>query len=211
MYDIVKQHQVLLTNWAEFKEHTGLNGASAFVINYRNKHYVVSAKHLIGTDGGVEPEIKPAELMDYLLSWKLFPRVPVKEASDTVVIAKEKLNYNTDKDILLLPIANRPLEILPLTVNFEMPKKGDKLYIIGCPYSEENCKQNVYELTYDSYEADLGVMLAISKDTFQLAGFSGAPLLNAKGEVVGIIVSGGEDNGIRYIAATCIKEIENIK
>lgn len=45
----------------------------------------------------------------------------------------------------------------------------------------------------------------------EMSGFSGAPLINAKGEVVGVLVSGGEAGGKNFVMATHIKEIQKIK
>lgn len=213
VYQLVKEHQVLLTNSAEFKEHTGLYGASAFLINYQQEIYAVAARHLIGQDGGVEPEISPNQLNDYLLEWKMFPRVAVNPEKDTVIVDKmKKKDYTlSDKDILLLPIENKKFGIHALNPVFTLPVQGDRLFIIGCPYSEENCRQNVYEIITDSYDEATGLLICTMKEKVAMSGFSGAPLLTGKGEVVGVIRGGGEENGVNYIVATFISEIQKIK
>jgi hypothetical protein len=212
VFELVKEHQVLLTNSAEFIDHSGLNGASAFLVKYQNKVYAVTAKHLIGEAGGVEPEIKVNELTKYLRSWKMFPRVSIRPESDSISIGKPKLNYDSlNTDILILEVANSNYNILPLQTNFTLPVEGDNLYIIGCPYSQENCKQNIYEVKYDSYHPETGMLISISKHKVEMAGFSGAPLVNAQGDVVGAVTSGWEENNMFYVGATFIKEIQKVK
>lgn len=212
VYHMLNKHQVLLTNSAEFKDHSGLNGASSFLIEYNNKTYVATAKHLLGEAGGVEPEIKPNELHNYLLNWKLFPRVPINESSDTVLIGKDIINYSKlEKDILILPVANRKHDILVLNPNFQMPKENDQVFIIGCPYSEEDCKQNIYEGKFSFYDTETGLLVIVLKNKIELPGFSGAPLVDAKGNAIGVVTCGWEENGVYNVGATFIKEIQKVK
>lgn len=91
VYTLFNKHQILLTNWGEFNGHTSLYGASSFLVEYKNKIYAATAKHLIGEDGGVLPVIAPNELSDAIKNWKMYPRVPVDETTDTVIVGKEKL------------------------------------------------------------------------------------------------------------------------
>lgn len=212
VFDLVRDHQILLSNSAEFIDHSGLNGASAFLVKYQNKVYAITAKHLIGEAGGVEPEIKVNELNKYFKSWKMFPRVSIKPGTDTVVIRKSKLNYDLlKKDILFLEVDNSDYNVFPLRIQFSLPIEGDKLYIIGCPYSEKNCRQNIYEVKFDSYDPETGMLISISNHKVEMAGFSGAPLVNSNGDVVGAVTSGWNENNTFYVGATFIKEIQNVK
>lgn len=52
--------QVLLTNGAEFSDGQRLEGASAFVVQVGQRLYAVSAKHLIGEEGDIEPKKLPS-------------------------------------------------------------------------------------------------------------------------------------------------------
>jgi len=211
--NIVSSHQVLLKNYAIFKGHADeMSGASAFLIHYRDKVYAVTARHVLGADMGVQPEIKIQELNKYMVKWLMFPRVPVHPRLDTIKIGFTKLNYDLlDKDILLLEIANKNFAIYPLTPDFNLPKQGDKLYIIGCPYSQGNCKQNIYEVTYERYEEETAMLNCSIKVHFELAGFSGAPIVNAKGNVVGVLTSGWEEGKTKFVGGTFIGAIQEIK
>lgn len=212
VYNLANKHQILLMNEATFYEHTGLYGASAFLIKHQGEVYAVTARHLIGEAGGVEPEMMPADIEDYLTSWKMYPRVTRKAATDTVKIGKPTLDYTLSKqDVLLLPVENSDYEIFSLNTNFELPKSGQKLYVIGCPYSEAGCRQNVYEVTVDSYDPASATIYCLMKETMSISGFSGAPLLDANGNAVGVVVSGGSMEGINFIGATAISEIQKIR
>jgi hypothetical protein len=212
VYKIINDNQVLLTNSADFKGHTSLYGASAFLVEHKNKTYAVTAKHLIGEQGEVRPEIQPAELGSSILNWKMFPRVPLNEPRDTVIIGKEQMNYDElSTDILMLPVENNQFDILRLKANFNLPERGDDLFIIGCPYSEGDCKQNIYDVVFESYNPGTAALIVTSSKKIEINGFSGAPLLDIQGNVVGVIVGMLEEKGRFFIYATSIKEIEKIK
>jgi len=209
----ILKHQVLLTNLASFKDHNKeLSGASAFLINYRNKIFAVTAKHVLGEHMGVVPEIKLKDFNDYLVSWKMFPRVPISPKVDTVEIGKMQLNYDSlTKDILLLEVANTGFNTFPLNPTFTLPTKGEKLYIIGCPYDQPKCKQNTYEVFYDSYDDETSMLIFHIKSKFEVAGFSGAPIVNANGNVVSILNVGLSDGTNHYIGGTSIRELEKVQ
>ena len=160
----------------------------------------------------IVPEIKLKDFNDYLISWKMFPRVPISPKVDTVEIGKQKLNYDSlTKDILLLEVTNTGFNTFPLNPTFTFPSKGEKLYIIGCPYSQPKCKQNTYEVFYDSYDDESSMLIFQIKSKFEVAGFSGAPIVNSKGNVVSVLNVGMSDGTNQYIGGTFIKEIEKAK
>src|SRR5262249_7552885 len=67
--------QLVLTNHAVFNGHTPLRGASAFLIKTGDgRTLAATAKHLLGANGGVEPEISVARLSRVLQSWRMYPR-----------------------------------------------------------------------------------------------------------------------------------------
>lgn len=210
--NLVNKHQILLTNHAEFKDHSALYGASAFLIHYNNSVYAVTARHLLGRAGGVEPILDISDLNKYLINWTMFPRISVNPITDTVKIGQTKLNYDLlDKDILLLEVENKGYDIWPLEPKFNLPNEGEKLYIIGCAYSENNCKQNIYEVKFDTYDRKQSLLICVSPIKIQLAGFSGAPLLDASGNVVGVLTRGWDEKDKHYIGATFIKEVQTVK
>jgi S1-C subfamily serine protease len=137
---------------------------------------------------GINPEIKPHKLDKKLVKWLLYPRNPIQAATDTIEVDAKNINYaQLEEDILLLNVVKNSSNVLPLLPATKPLAKGEKAYLIGCPYFQEDCKQNVYELTYKGYQRrgmwlnfDLSQELAIS-------GFSGAPIVNGQGKVVGVL------------------------
>lgn len=204
--------QILLTNEAQFTKNRTLEGASGFLIKYKDMTFAVTAKHLLGDAGGVEPEISLNELSKSFIKWEMMPRVVANPENETVKLDAKDLDFSQIfSDILLLKVTSKNFEIEPLLVNFDLPKVGEVLYLIGCPYSQTKCKQNIYEVEYAEYENSQNLLIGVIKSKDNLSGFSGAPLLNSKGEVVGVLVGGGEFEGENFVTATHIKEIEKIK
>ncbi|MBC7795788.1 MAG: trypsin-like peptidase domain-containing protein [Pyrinomonadaceae bacterium] len=204
--------QILLTNSATFTGERTLDGASGFLISHNGSTFAVSAKHLLGEAGGVEPEVKITDLGKNLLEWKMSPRVVANADKETINVSAKELDFsNAKNDILLLKVTSNTFDIGVLTPNFNLPSVGDKLFMIGCPYSETGCRQNSYELKFVEFDKTEALMACEMKSSVDLAGFSGAPLVDTNGEVVGVLVSGGKEGGKSYAVATHIKEIQKIK
>jgi hypothetical protein len=209
-YKTLLKEQTLLTNSAKFKGERELDGASGFLIDYKNSTFAVTAKHLLGEAGGIEPEIQLTALESNLIEWKMMPRSNVK-SQETVSLNTLGLKYtNSIADILILNVISKTFTVKRLIPNFEIPKENEKLYLVGCPYSEDNCRQNVYEVTFSEFESSESVLICELNKNIELSGFSGSPLLNKKGEVVGVLVGGGEFEGKTFVTATHIKEIQKI-
>ena len=166
----------------------------------------------MGEDGGVEPEVNINALDRNLIKWEMSPRVVMNAATETVKLNAKGLNFTkSTRDIVLLNVASSTFDFEVLTPNFNLPNVGETLYLIGCPYNESGCKQNTYAVKYVEYDAAEAALVCEINLKVELAGFSGAPLINARGEAVGVLVSGGESDGKTYVIATHIKEIQKIK
>lgn len=206
------KNQILLTNEADFKEHSSLHGASSFLIEYKNSIYAVTAKHLIGKDGGVEPEILPMDLPVFIKNWKMYPRIENLISNDTVTIDNSNYKYiQTKADILLLKINDYKGNLCKLKPVTELPIENDKLFIIGCPYSEVNCRQNVYTCIYSFFDTEINMIVCELKEKIEFSGFSGAPIIDKNGFVVAVLAAGWEEKGRYFVGGTFIKEIEKFK
>jgi hypothetical protein len=166
----------------------------------------------LGEAGGVQPELKINALGKNLISWEMSPRVVMNAARETVKLNANGLNFSKSvHDIVLLNVASETFDFEVLTPNFNLPTAGETLFLIGCPYSETQCRQNSYAVKFVAYDAAEAALVCEITSKVELSGFSGAPLINGKGEVVGVLVSGGEADGKTYVVATHIKEIQKIK
>jgi hypothetical protein len=200
--------QILLINHAQFKNARNLEGASGFLIKYNGSNVAVTARHLLGEAGGVQPEIKINELEKNLLKWEMSPRVIADAAKETIKLSSKGIDFsNSTTDIIVLNVISNTFDLGILTPKFDLPKVGENLFLIGCPYSERQCKQNSYQVKFVEFDEESSYLACEIKSDVNLAGFSGAPLVNGKGEVVGVL-SGGVEK--KYILATHIKEIQKI-
>jgi hypothetical protein len=148
---MVQNKHILLTNEAEFGDRGYLTGASSFLIKYHDKTYALTAAHLIGIAADIVPEIQPSQLSSVMESWLMYPLIPIEQGRDTVVLKNTSLNYDSvDSDILMLEVENRNHTTLPLEPTFELPVKDEVLFLVGCPYSDEDCNQRMFNIRYES-------------------------------------------------------------
>ncbi len=186
--------QLVLTNKASFTGHTPLEGASAFLMRMPDGEILVgTAKHLIKKAGGVEPPIALADLDRALTRWEVFPRT-----KPTLTLEAKGLAENTSRenahDWLLLRLVDPRVKLpaTPLTPRLKPAQVGETVYLIGVPYTDQNSAQNVYKgvvtarphRSYFTYEFSPPV---------HISGFSGAPIVDANGLLLGHAVSMGTD------------------
>jgi len=180
--------QIVLTNVAEFRGHTPLHGASCFLLEASSgTTWAATALHLIGENGGVEPEINVRQLDQKISTWRMFPRTVPESYVEIDKVAVGGLGQGGD-DWLLLTIkaSNRALPATPLKLRSRPVQVGEMVFLIGCPYEEEDCKQNVYAGTV--VERGNAAFFRYNLETpVDIRGFSGAPIVDKDGHLVGVM------------------------
>lgn len=185
--------QLVLTNSAQFRGHTALNGASSFLVQLPDHRIVAAtALHLLGRNGGVEPTLEPERLKDVLSSWRMFPRTkPEKEITLSGPVYPLPQRQNLDWLLLLLSENSQNLPSTPLRLRREPVSVGEDVFLVGVPYSEPQRAQNVYRGRVTG-RGDKGTF---HRNRFRftidppvdIRGFSGAPILDSRGLAVGLM------------------------
>ena len=89
-------------------------------------------------------------------------------------------------DLLLLRVKQfTQLPSYPLHVRRTPLAPGETVHLIGCPYSDSDGKQKVYSGKVTTVEKD-GYFAYQIHPAVNLVGFSGAPIIDTNGHVVGI-------------------------
>ncbi len=198
--------QMVLTNRGTFKGRNAPswrkgNMASAFLIRAtENTIVAATTKHLLTREwGGIDPPIPVKDLDRVVQSWVIFPRqtIPPEGPTDVIrlrglALGAEHLGETDDEKIdwLFFKVDrtefNLPGGIVALPIREERLKVGEKLYFLGVPYKNPpNPRQNVYTgkvVKSQRYAFDFQLI-----DGVNLRGFSGAPILDANGYVVGSV------------------------
>jgi hypothetical protein len=186
---LLDKGQILLRNYYELKDGRKSSGASAFLIQRDGKVRAITAKHLLGPAMGIDPAVKPMDFDRTMKYWVFF--VPTDDNPVAAVSGIVDPDDNTAIDFIELSV--RPLDhpdpdpsLHVLEIAKASPKVGDRLSLVGCPYAENDCVQNIYPGSVASV-SDNRITMKLDDNGFSLAGFSGAPVLDRRGEVVGVL------------------------
>ncbi len=198
--------QILLTNTYQLNESYGF-GASSFLIKAKDDTLLCTAKHLLGDAMGINPEIKTDLFNSSLQSWKAYPRLNAL-SNDTITGTKLINEVVNDVDIIIQDCSlGTQNDIMVLTPRLSKAKSGEKFEVIGCEYSDSDCYQNKFNATMHSYED--GKIFMKAEDKFNPNGFSGAPVIDSHGFVIGVLSGGGEYEGNLYLSIEPLSKIES--
>jgi uncharacterized protein (TIGR03000 family) len=153
-----------------------------------------TAKHLFTNWGGVSPPLNPADLSRDLMSWTVSPRgapgeaVALKKLAVPASVLGRATAETPDWVFMTTGLSEDELpgNIRPLLVRQQPVARGEKIFVLGVPYNNPpHPRQNVYtgEVTNTGHHTFL-YRLHQGVDT---KGFSGAPILDARGYVIGTI------------------------
>lgn len=182
-----KWPQLVLTNEARFHASSGLSGASAFLFSAEGRTYAGTVAHLLGEAGGVEPAVPLAQLDAQLESWRLSVRTQPKRSIRATRLAMKEFARAENSDWLLLEVEpTKAPPATPLTVRKTPVALGERVFLVGCEYREPTCHQRVFSGRV-SGRAGNGVFRYALETPVELRGFSGAPIVDANGHLVGVM------------------------
>ena len=161
-----------------------------FVLEHAGRHFAVTAKHVLLVVN--HPQLRSVDPAPVVSAWHM--EVPGLEAPALGFGAllnadpDEALDLQVLQRDALVCAVDHPGPFTALKIAAKEPRPGERLYALGCTFATaESCRQDVYAGTLvgqaeHNWLIDLG-----ATDPATLRGLSGGPVVNAAGEVVGIV------------------------
>jgi hypothetical protein len=171
------------------------SAGKGFITNFENSTIFITALHLIGEAGGFQKDYVGDEVSDVVTELVATNIVDnkIKVVSNKVITLKgtepvSDARLNGDVAAFLIESNILP-NTLPLSLS--NPKIQDTLFMLSSVYgSDKKVHKAMVVESNDGY-----IAYVFEDKTISLRATSGAPLVNLKGEVVAINISGGENQG----------------
>ena len=175
-----------------------LTAGTCFILAVDGKPVAITAHHLFGPAAGLEQDLTPEQAKDFVAAIALSSMNDHKHVltSTNMVLLPSAHAFSGEdasKDVAAFMLNGYSGPTLKVAT--EALKKGDVVYLYARPRGEESLRiiaakvervaAGILEYTFDD-------------GRFNLAGTSGAPVLNQKGEVVAINLGGGELKGRKF-------------
>lgn len=173
-------------------EHHPVAGC-AFLLEVEEEVLAATAKHVLTYFKS--PAMDSVDFEGTLKRWKMFP----KDLPSEIVVVDTLLNVDPKeslkgipcgKDWLLFTVGRRSEKIQPLRIRTTPLEKGEPVYVVGWRYTERNCPQIVHEGVYVRAEEDAVVITVKKLIDNTVPGLSGAPVIDARGYLVGLMSRG---------------------
>lgn len=182
-------------------------GASGFFSMQDDAVVFVTAKHLLGDAMGLSPPVSvhPDGFYRELSAWTVLAPPNYDQVAALSGLTATSPDQNEDrialeafflKDLgaeILGDFSPVDITVGVLSIAKGYPRRGDTLYLIGCPYAEDDCVQNTYRFTAVNRGRGGELVMDWVDPMVELAGFSGAPIVNANGEVVAVLSAVTDD------------------
>lgn len=186
---------------------------SGFLMAHDGKTYAVTAKHVLFE--AMNEGVNAVDISKTVSKWQL---QPFNEATGDVTLGqllnadeKEPLDMKVlSDDWLLFEVLHNASDLKVLSLSNQPLKSGEKINVHGCTYqTQSDCQQDSHTGDFVRYE-DHNLLVRLKDVTPNtLRGLSGAPVLNAKGEVVGIVsnVLPDEETGGMFFAPFSVQPL----
>lgn len=168
-----------------------LHLGNGFIVNYEGKNYGVTAKHVLLMTQ--KAGLTSSDFQSRLQSWTLHPmKAPEQSVQFNKVLngdQKEALNEGLLlRDALVFSLKGELNGFTALPLAKAPAKAGDRVHAIGCSYARaKECTQDQYSGIVVGQRGP-NLMIDIGTQSLdQMFGLSGAPVLNERNEVVGIV------------------------
>ncbi len=195
--------QILLTNKIAFTGRDTVEGASAFLLYYRDDTVACTARHLIETPMGINPSVPQDSVNLILKKWIVYPRATSN--FEPINITHLRNSKPSPRDFLVLDVENIHSDITALQPAIDSVSKNQTIYLIGCEKSDSLCSQNIYPARIKWIVENQ--IIVEPNEKFNAAGFSGAPAVNQSGKAVGIITGVNREEGRLYIYIEPISKV----
>lgn len=192
------------------------NAANGFLVQYKSKTYAITAKHVLNL--AKTEKMKFVDFEGELKQWKMHPK---NDGSQYIILDKLLNTNKTDSltwsymdnnwdnynDWLVFSIKENKTKHKPLKFRSDILKKEENLYVIGWSYKDSIGTQRIYEYKFDKVEGNYYNLKQI-KGPKSLGGLSGSPVVDKKGNVIGLVTSGWEDEKTKEVIlqATSMKK-----
>jgi hypothetical protein len=188
-----KWPQIAMINRIEYVDKKFEVAGCGFLFEKDGKVFAATAKHVL-TYFRSEKMDSP-HFRGTLKSWKMLPKNNPKDVVvvDRLINEDEKESLEkipAEQDWLLFTVKERSGNIQVLKLREKPLRKGEKIYIVGWKYTDKNCTQRIYEGSFDRYVNGSPVVVCEALANNKMPGLSGCPVIDASGEVIGLMSRG---------------------
>lgn len=200
------KYQIVFTNDYGFKDGRATIGASSFLVHGKKGVVLCTAKHLLGSAMGINPEVKTTKFNAQVDYWNVYAKND-QLFKDTLSVSKLINTRLSSADIVLMKCApTKGKNLLALKPRFSRIGEDEELTIIGYKYGDPSGKQIRVKVNYDEY--DKSTLLVQAESIIQAIGMSGAPVIDASGYVVGVLVGGGVFEDKMYLSVEPLSKVK---
>jgi V8-like Glu-specific endopeptidase len=182
--------QIALINHISYVDKDYSVAGCGFLLDIGTDTIAVTAKHILSYFKS--DSMNTVSFINRLKEWEMYPKDNNMDKVHIEKIINENPNEQlqgipVNKDWLLLTVKQKSLNIQPLQFRKSPLIAGEKVYIIGWRFSDNNCAQRIYEGKFvKTMEGALIISTRLLSNN-TIPGLSGAPVVDSEGYLIGIM------------------------